>query len=81
MKHHNEQDSQTHYTPLGMSIGISIGVAIGVATDHLAVLMPIGMSIGLCIGAVIDAANRKKAEDTSNSQTKDNPDNSEKDTE
>ena len=65
-------DEQMQYMPIGMSIGIGVGVAIGAAMGNIPVCMCLGLGIGLCLGTAIDAANRKKNEDTEEQISEDN---------
>ena len=64
MKNREDQNNEMHYMPICMCIGLSIGTAIGAAMNNIALYMCAGMSIGVGIGSMIDAANRKKSEDS-----------------
>ena len=72
MKNDKNQENTTHYMPLCMCLGLSIGTAIGAALNNIALYMCVGMSIGVGIGSAIDAANRKKSEDSAQEPTKEN---------
>ena len=72
MKNGEDQNNTMHYMPICMCIGLYIGVAIGTAMNNTALYMCIGMSIGVGIGSMIDAANRKKSEDSAQEPPKEN---------
>lgn len=64
--------NEKHSVPICMCLGLSIGTALGVAMGNLSVYMPVGLAVGLCIGALMDTKNRKKSEDTSDTEEVDN---------
>ena len=70
MKNGKDQENTTHYMPLCMCLGLSIGTAIGAALNNIGLYMCVGMSIGVGIGSAIDAANRKKSDDSAQEPTK-----------
>ena len=67
----NKPQSNGYYMPTFMSIGISIGVAIGAGINNIPMCMCIGLAIGLCVGVGLDAQNRKKNDDSADSQNED----------
>ena len=57
-----QNQDQTHYLPLCMSIGISLGVAIGAAVEQLPIGTSMGVGVGLCVGAVIDHVRNRRTD-------------------
>ena len=54
-----DNNDNTHYLPIFMSVGISVGLAIGAPTGNIPIGMCIGLGAGVCIGGIIDYVNRR----------------------
>lgn len=69
-KNNNQEAENIQYMPIGMCIGIGVGMAIGAALGNIAIGMCIGLSVGMCIGVIIDSMHKKKTDDTSKTNDK-----------
>lgn len=69
MENDKKPENEVQYLPIFMSIGLSVGMAIGAAMDSISVGMCIGLAIGVGIGSILDARNRKKPEDSTETKT------------
>ena len=71
LKNQKEPDNKTQYMPIYMSLGISLGMVFGSVFGNIGVGMCIGVAIGMGVGAYIDYINKKKSQNDSESDDKD----------
>lgn len=63
-KNNNDSGNNIQYMPIGLCLGLSVGLAIGSAMGNIGVGLCFGIGIGLCFGSALDAANRRKSEES-----------------